>query len=524
MESGQGKLISWDLQTGVLVSAISTEEAPSHHTPITYSACGTMFGVLIYGSGDATINTYNALSGTRICSRPVVKGPVTRQIWTHGECLRFATMTLGSTTTWEVGFATTHVPTEVGTLSIPDGCYNPDNFLAHPTLPRFALVHQGRVRIWDTQDSKFLLDTVDVEPWGMTFSPDGRFFAFNGTVLEGGDTGICLWMESHTGYVLHRKLTSNFGAGRPFISPSGGSVIAFGLFVIQLWQTMDSTTSVSTVSVPTSQCEADGFVLGFSPDEALAAVVRKRDKTVTVVDLKSGTPRLTIDTGMEVYGLGVTGSSIVVVGDEKIVTWNLPAGDRIPNLRVNATDSVRTATFSHDYRDIDQLSPAISTSHDLHRIAVVEMASDYDDDDDDYTPMSGLCLYDVPTGQHLGTVSAYQNESCFPIPWFTPDGHEVWCVGDEGEVDRWELVKDTESDAIELEYLGSTTHLPDGFPRESSCGYEVVDGRWILNPGGKRLFWLPPQWRSHEWQRMWGKRFLALLHDELPEAVVLELE
>jgi len=402
-ETRYGKLISWDLQTGVLVSAISAEDLPRYDpSRITYSACGTMFGVLSCGSDDTTINTYNALSGTHVCSR-TVKGLVSREIWTHGECLRFATMTLGSITMWEAEFASTHVPTKVETLSIPDNCQNPKTFLAHPTLPQFALIHKERVRVWDTQDSKFLLDTVDAKPWGMSFSPDGRFFAFNGTVLEGGDTGICLWMESHTGYVLHRKLTSNFEAGRPFISPNGGSVIAFSNYVIQLWQTTDSTTSLSTVSVPTSQCGANGFVLGFSPDEALAAVVRKRDKTVTVLDLKSGTPQLTIDTGMWVYGLGFTGSSIVVISDKKIVTWNLPAGDHIPNLRVNATDSVQTTTFDHDYSDTDQPSPAISVSPDLRRIAAVEVVSD-----DGLNPMSCLYLHDMPTGQHLGTVIADQ--------------------------------------------------------------------------------------------------------------------
>jgi len=94
-----------------------------------------------------------------------------------------------SITIWEAGFASTHAATDVETLSIPDSCRNPDILLAHPTLPRLALARRGRVRIWDTQDSKFLLDTVDAEPWGMTFSPDGRFFAFNGTVPEGGGGG-----------------------------------------------------------------------------------------------------------------------------------------------------------------------------------------------------------------------------------------------------------------------------------------------------------------------------------------------
>ena len=226
--------------------------------------------------------TPTMLSLTHMCSH-LVGGQVSGEIWAHGEFLRFTTMTPGSITTWQVGFASAHSPTEVGTMSNPDGCSIPGVFLAHPILPRLALVREGRVRIWDTQDSKFLLESGQVGcDWRMSFSPDGRFFACNSMTPEGKSTGIYLWKESHTGYVLHQKLTSDFGAIRPLISPNGGSVIAFGDLVIQLWHTMDPATSLSTVSAQTSQSSGKDFVLRFSPDETLAAVMRKKDKTITV--------------------------------------------------------------------------------------------------------------------------------------------------------------------------------------------------------------------------------------------------
>ena len=529
--SDRGKFISWDLQTGVLVSAISAEDVPPYGpSPITYSACGMMFGVLSRGSSSTTINTYNALSGTHTCSHPV-EGPVSGEIWVHGECLRFTTITPGSITTWEAGFTSTCVPTEVETLSIPDDFHNPEVFLAHPTLPRLALVREGRVCVWDTQGSKFLLDSAHVGwDWRMSFSPDGRLFACNSMTPEGKSAGIHLWKESDTGYVLHQKLISDFGAIRPLISPNGGSAIAFGGFVIQLWHTMNPTTSVSTVSAQTSQSSGKIFILRFSQDEALAAVVRKKDKAITVLDLKSGIPRLIIDTGMEVYCLGVTGSSTVAVDDKRIVTWNLPAGGRITNPRVNITDSVRTATLDHDFHGAGRSASAISVSPDLHRIAIVDkrtpnshrIASAKTRRGDGAPGNYSLYLYDVPTGQHIGTKAIERNEA--PTPWFTPDGREVWCVGNRGTADKWKIVEDCKSDVTELKSLGSTTHRPDGFPRPSSRGYQVVDGRWILSPSKKRLFWLPLRWRSDEWERMWGKRFLALLHSGLPEAVILELE
>jgi len=502
-----GKLISWDLQTGVVVSAISAEEERNYRS-IAYSACGTIFGFLSHGS-DVTVNTYNVLSGTHICSH-LVEGLVKGEIWAHGECLRFTTVTPESITTWEAGFASTHAPTKVETLPIPDGCRDPEFILVHPTLPRLAFICEQRVRVWDTQHSKFLLDSAhEVFDDMMSFSPDGRFFTSNGATPEGIFAGIYLWKESHTGYVLHQRLISDFSNTLPRISPNGRSVIAFGGPIIQLWHTMESATSRSTVSAQTSRSNGRDSVFGFSPDEALAAVVR--DKTITVVDLKSGVPRLTIDAGMEVYGLGVTGSNIVAIGEGEIVTWDLPAGDHVLDLRANITDSIWTVPLDNHRHDLGRPESVI-LSPDLHHVAIVRSAS---------FNSSYLSLYHTHTGQHLQTVT---RDHLIYAPWFTPEGREIWFRSDVGGLDGWKIVEDSKSDVTGLEHLGSTEHRPDGPPSPSSRGYQIRDDEWILSPSGKRLFWLLPKWRSRVWQRRWGGRFLALLHEELPEAVILELE
>jgi len=505
-------LISWDLQTGVVVSAISAEGV-DYSGSIAYSACGTLFGVLSHRF-NATVNTYNVLSGTHICSH-LVGGLVGGEIRAHGECLRFTTMTPESITTWEAGFASTHALTKVETLPIPDGCRDLESLLVHPTLPRLALICEGRVRVWDTQHSKFLLDSAHrVFDYTMSFSPDGRFFASSGVTPEGRFAGIYLWKESHTGYVLHQRFIyiSNPWTIRPLISPNGRSVIAFGDTGIQLWHTMESATSRSAVPAQTSRSNGRYFVLGFSPDEALAAVVQEGDKTITVVDLKSGVPRLTIDAGMEVYGLGVSGSNIVAIGKGEIVTWDLPAGDYVLDLRANITDSIRTVTFDNDHHAIGRPGLDILMSPDLHHVAIVRYAGPND---------SYLSLYHTRTGQHLQIVTYGHS---IDAPWFPPDGREVWCERDDCGLDRWKIVEDSKSDITELEYLGSTTHRPDESPSRSSCGYQITDDEWILSPSGKRLFWLPPQWRGWDMQEVWGKRFLALLGCKLPEAVILELE
>ena len=500
------QFVSWDLQTGSLVSTISPEQQGYTQDcfSATFSECGTMFGVSLRDGHRFTISAYNVRSGTHIYSHSI-EGLALDQIWTHGECLRFATLKSGSVTTWEVKFSPADAPTEVQSLSIPGDSYRVGRFLLHPNLSRLAFITGGRVKVWDAQDSKFLLDSADVKwPRRMSFSSDGRFLACGTSGLE-----FYLWKESPSGYTSHQKLISNTGASKPLISPDGELIIAFGDSAIQLWRTAE-TTSLSTTPTQASQKDEGNFILGFSPDEALAAITRMGAETVTILELESGTPRLIIDTGMKVHGLGVGGNTIVVVGEGKIVNWNLPAGDRVLGPRTKVNDSIRTTTFNHPSFPTFTPRPTMSVSSDLHRVAIVEERGRTD---------SCLHLYDVPTGQNIASAPIRSGTS----PWFTSGGREVWCVTDSGEAELWGIVGNG-GDVTKLEHLGSTTQPPDGFPWRPPRGYDTTGRRWILNSDGKRLLWLPPHWRSDGWDWMLGGRFIALLNRELLEPVILELE
>ena len=501
-----GQFITWDVQTGVLIGAISVDRRrnPQDCLSVTYSVCGTKFGVLFRNDRTFTISTYDAHSGTHIYSYSI-EGQAFDKIWTQDECLRFATTESGSITTWGVRSTSTDTLAEVQSFPIPGS----GHFSLHPrpTLSRLAFITGGRVKVWGVESSKFLLDSGDVKsPRRMSLSIGGGFFACGSSGPE-----FYLWKESSTGCALHRKLVSNDGTSKPLISLNGESVIAFGNSVIQLWRTTDSTTSLPTTSTQASQRSGKYFTLGFSPDETLAAVTRIGDETITVLDLKSGIPRLIIDTGMKVHGLRVGGSTIVVVGEGKIITWDLPPANRILNSKANVDDSIRITPFDHPPFQPFTPRPTASVSPDLRRIAVVEGLGRTD---------SCLHLYDVPTGQRLAFIPMGSE----PSPWFTTDGRQVWCVADSGESELWEIVEDSEPSGIGLEHQISTTHPPDGFPWRPSRGYSVTDGWWVLSSSGKRLLWLPPHWRSEGWNRMWGGQFLALLDRELPEPVILELE
>ncbi|KAF9646559.1 hypothetical protein BDM02DRAFT_3188763 [Thelephora ganbajun] len=496
------KFISWDLQTGVLVNTISPEQwdGDTECYSITYSTCGTMFGALIHRLDTFTIRTYNVHSGTHTYSHSV-KGEVVHNIWTHGECLRFAVMKSGSITTWEVGFASRNAPTEIESLPLPDdSSHDLYPHLFHPTLSRLASAHEERVLVWDARHSKFLLDEEYCRYCkGISFSSDGHFFVYETMLLD-----IHLWKESPTGYILHRTFICDMRASNPLISPNGESIFVFGYGGIQLWRTMVQPTRFRKQIL-------ERFILEFSSDETLAAVTRFGGKIVTVLDLKSGDPLSVIDTGMKVYGQRAAGSTVVAVGREKVVTWDLPAREHVLNPKASVNDSIRTTTISCPGTYDLQF---VSISPDLHSIATVggSRPSSY-----------SLHLHDTPTGQCLGYVPIHGHGD--RRPWFTPDGHETWYITDRGEANGLTIVEDSESGVIKLEHLGPTNQPPSTPPWLSSHGYQIMDDGWIFGISGKRLIRLPLHWRSSDMvHRRWSGRFLALLHYQLWGAVILELE
>ena len=233
-------------------------------------------------------------------------------------------------------------------------------------------------------------------------------------------------------------------------------------------------------------------------------VARKENSTVMVLDLKSGTPHLTIDTSIEVYGLRVIENTVVVIGDTKVITWNLPGGDYIPNARVNCEDCTQMIHFGNGHEGGRLVSTSISL--DLHFIALTK---DWD---------HCLYVYETSSGQCL--VKLWTDADWV---WFAPDGHTIWCTSHDGRADAWVI---TGSDRINLVHrtpVVDIEHPPHGHPWQSSHGYQVMNGKWALSPDRKRLLMLPPAWQSPGVYQVWNGQFLALLNGSLSEPVILDL-
>ena len=487
--------ITWDLQTGGSVGTtfpgrLHPDESVSPRA--TYSLDGKMLaGVYVYRDLDRCIITHD-LSTTRAHFYSVPKELDILQIWTHGEFLRFYTVESEYVTIWEVDFTFTHPPKAVGSFPhLADGTFQTSLFL--PSLSRFAVMLGKTVSVLDLPNSKFLLKTACPVHSYMSFSSDGRFFAC------GGSTEVRVFKESPAGYILHHKFAGAFR--QPLLSPNGESIIVPLLSTIHLWHTKDPILSDG----PTPVNIQFGFILRFSQNEASAAFARCWGNTVTIIDPRSGDPQLVIDTGLEIESLGATESTVVVIGrDRRVVTWNLAVG----NARASINDSVYL-----DLSPPSQLRSAehISVSPGLTRILIRggRMFAKV------------LEIFDASTGRYL--TGAHMSDSTQRLH-FSSDGCEIWGTDLRfATTEAWRIIEDNEFGTTMLQPLENTAPPPGIPPWQSSRGYEVTHGGWILGPTKKRLLWLPHRWRSEKAGRIWSGRFLGLTNYQLSEAIILEL-
>lgn len=568
-------VVSWDLQTGRVVSAFSPKEPDGFSLEIDFtriecSTDGKMVGILRRDLKNASISIYDNISGVFMhdCGTEYFY-----DIWTHKESLRIATAGSTDITIYEVGFAPGATCKEVEIASIPEnvirgtkfesgGLGDPQQIQFLPASDRLALVYvypAPGVLIWGIRDSKYLLYDLDTEPdFPMAFSSDGRFFAYLSR-----KAGVLIWRETSTRHEYYATLPTITQFSGLDLSPNGESIMTVGTSAVQLWSTKNViTTSPSPGSDSNSNSDSDSdsdyypdistrvlrhpenFLLDFHPDKSLAAVIRRKDNVAKVLDLKSGAPQLTIKTLVPVFGLRLIGDTVVAVTIAMAITWNLPEGNVPPGGKMSFEDAAQSTEFG-DFENIDAslynsdstsdgLVIAASISPDFRYIAVLQQDID----------RLYLCLCNVSTRHHRFGSCIVNGKG--PV-WFTPGGDvcctlrgggaEVVTIPQDGVL---EVPKDAEDgdgsdDSDDSDNWGHlrklvATQVADikegswGCPWLSSGGYRVTKDEWVRGMGGKRLLMLPPPWRSFVEDRVWNGRFLALVHGTLPEPVILELE
>ena len=488
-------VISWDVQTGGLLSNIDTKKYLSCHS-LSYSGCGTIIGALF----KRNIVIYNVFSCTCRTSHSIQQD-VHWSIWTLGEYLQFATVESKSITIWQVSFTSGHPPSKIGSLSIPKN-FSSNGLILLLTLSWFAFIYGRNIHVWDAQHNKVLLKHQSgsyPRSGGFAFSSDGCFFS-----CASQKNGSYLWKEGSDGYLPHQKLESSIEEA-VLISPNGESVILDGGQMLQLLPAANSPTSISSFS--TKDVTPNGsFFIEFVPDESLVAFAQESSHTVIILDITSGNPLLVLDTHVKIYGLRMTRDKIIVVSGTNIHTWNLPARDSIVYASRNINNSFKT-TILESSSPINIYYGSISP--DLNYLFCKPSF------------FSNDCQpFNMKTGQKLGNA-----HSGGGMLGFTESGNEVWSAGSGGGMDKWQIVEGNGSDAIRLNQIWRGEKPQSEFPWHSPSGYQITDEGWILSSSGKQLLWLPHHWWPNKvTQKKWDGKFLAIWNKNSPAPYILELE
>ena len=434
--------------------------------------------------------------------------------WTHGECLHFVTVEPGSITIWEAAFTSIDTPSIIETLPTPDEitCYV-QHLLFLPALSHLAFLDDlnNMIFIWDARNSRFLLKS-EPHNWRdshMSFSSDGLFFSHT----SGGDVAY-IWRRTLDSYILHQKVVLPLRM-ITLVSPDGESIIAAADSSICLWHTREQSLS------PSRDLACGHFLLEFSPNEVLAAFAPYKGETVTIFNTQSGDLELIIDIDMKIECFRLTESMVAVASNMTIITWDIPTKDYV-NAEVGVTESVHTTSLSPSdpsgiqkpasyANDVLQITSSISPDCNYFAIRV------HGNESHDYTSIQ---IYDTSTGRQLADTKVPTGPGAVALKEC-----EVWYSNDfrDGDIAKgWKIIWDSKSSIDELEPLEATTCPPPVFPWQSCLGYKVTHDGWVLSPTKKRLLWLPHHWRSTEKYKTCSGQFLGLIHEGLPEPVILE--
>ena len=531
-EKGGFAIVSWDLQTGGIVSDIRHEKSSLRfvlEASLVYSADGKMLGLYHFHPSDdlfpssyydhkLSIYIFNVVTGKLVFSHSVATRIIfLENIWAHGKLLRFGTAEGATISIWEVRPTWGAKPTIVQTSPVPPAIVRALSFPSSkiwmciqplPTSYKLTSAFENMFQVWDAQDPEHLQEyECPVNIRKISLSPDGHFLA-----CSSYGSHIYLWKESPTGYLLYGKIPPATTYHGFCFSQDGKSMTTWGDGIIQSLHIEDFMVPPSTKATK----YYNTFVLELSLDKMIAVVAMSGSKVVMVFDLECGAPLFTIDTAIHVLGLGVVGSEIFVICEEyisgehthksfttKVFSWNLPTRDCVKNTRVSCEDGSGVVVHSAQPDYIDY-SRSASVSSDSHLIGLV-------------TGTYGLFIHNLSTGEDYDCGRVGNR-----IVQFSPDGCSVWCAEDNGTaIVRW--AGDKFQQSVEQEVTVGIDHPPKGYPWASPHGCQVTNDWWILDADGRRLLMLPVQWRSNPVYRRWKGQFLALLHDGLQEPVILNL-
>ena len=498
----QNAMVVWDAQTGVIIKWI--ENIPSSSAIIFHGDQRTVTCLKVEGSARNKYihcSTYDIFDGTQLSQgRAETWYDELGTHWAHGNTLR--SVTHSRTSHHSVVNIYEFQPTSIPPLHVLSSFSIPHQqglLSFSPVSFHVSFVSEEKATILNVQDSKLLLLT-DVAQYNIIlqgqFSPDGHFF-----VCKKSEHEIGVWQNTPTGYMPWSSLRSRLDIQGISWSPASTSILCKGTYGIQLLCPSSCLSPLSQHKIkPIDIDEPQNHLVAYSVDQTHILMAQQSDSIITVLNHHFGTSQKFIDTDTGILDVKIVDNTVFAIYRHMLVSWDFKAG----GIAYNTHGSRRMVP--------DQLKGGgwyyVSLSHDCSWVVA-------------YTSPSFLVV-DVKTWTSCfikihGNILGIR---------FSPDGHQLWiCCGDLYYLVELEVLGNLNSlDREDQAILEATEGDGELLFTHSSCGYSCgINSKWVMDPQGRKILWLPPNWRFNTWREArWDGDFLALLHEYHPEPIIIE--
>ena len=496
-------VVIWDIQTGVIINHFNID-TPYPVDKIAF--CGNQ--TIVFKSTDETFRTYDVLEGVQLSEEVLTPRTDDWLIhWSHGDSVLVATSfdIDGKTTINIRDLQPTSSPPfpVVQSFSLPP--YN-GIFSFSPVSFHASFLDTQEAVILNVRDLEVLLridtTTGKYDDESGCFSPDGRFFAYMMKADE-----IRVWKNTSTGYVPWSNFVPQFTGLLGFaFSPSAISILSWGDYGIEL---LDNHLRPPSPKNTMHHRRTETHLVACSADGTHIATARSLEGVVTILDPLLDTPQRHINTNMRILEIKIFDNVLFVADGHKLVSWDLGVGgtgrDAHGVRRVTLDGKLGTGWFE--------------LSNNCSQIAVLTEKK--------------VSLYDTKTQEILNECTMENMGQDF-LRWcttsdiwdvqFSPDGRQLWLIYERFYRPRYcatlHTTKDWRSAGATWEFL------EDGWSQDSPFppGYRIrVGSGWVEGPGGRKLLWLPPNWRTEQmFDAIWDGNFLALVNGRHPEPMIIE--
>ena len=450
-----------DIQTGGVAKEIKCDWDVA---TLTWSLDGMTIATTTYGHGRSTpgVRTYDVASGAQLFVEES-ESPATYSLWASEKSFRFMKAVSSHPThkisIFEIGppFINIESFDVTGVVELPS--YPPITFC--PPTHHVAILRYNTLTILDIRSSGRLLEQ-EGSFTSSKFSPDGSFFAAS------HKDGIRVWKHSSGTYISWGEspfpyLPSWFRNTLSLqFSPTSSSILSLRGNVLQVRCMQD---------LPTTPKMLRRFA-AVSRSGRHVATAHLHDTTVTISDFYSQAPVQFVDPGFKLVGLLITGNVLLVVGSGKVVAWLLteegvvdvvPSGGRIG--RGNSIWTMSVPAFG--YRRIRFRVEG--------QVGVIEVNDPF--------------LYHTETGNLLELVHMPSQFSC---PW-------IYFYDDYRGQEQY--------------YLRCHNPSQHGTPPEDGWLFShnrMEEIEWVVDPEGRRRFWVPVDWRKSCSQQNWHQDITSL--------------